>query len=97
MNKNRERVIGGINNLIEARDIIFSQIVNFAMLNGFSHIDDAFDVGDVYSFTLAQFEDMQDVNVQHLVRLCKGIEETIFTLMDLNGIKSEEVNLEGNE
>lgn len=97
MNKNREQVIGGINNLVEARDIIFSQIVNFAMLNGLSHIDDAFDVGDVYSFTLKQFEDMQDVNVQHLVTLCKGIEETIFTLMDLNGIKSEEVNLDGNE
>ena len=89
----REQIIETINNLIEARNIIFEQILNLAMSNEFSHLKDAFDQGDVYSFSLNHFEDMEDVNVQKMVKLCKKTEENIFTLMDLKGINENEVNL----
>ncbi len=46
----REQIIETINNLIEARHIIFEQILNLAMSNEFSHLKDAFDQGDIYSF-----------------------------------------------
>lgn len=41
------------------------------MSNEFRHLKDAFDQGDVYSFSLNHFEDMEDVNVQKMVKLCK--------------------------
>lgn len=67
----REQIIETINNLIEARHIIFEQILNLAMSNEFSHLQEAFDQSDVYSFSLNHFEDMEDVNVQKMVKLCK--------------------------
>ncbi|MGV4414289.1 hypothetical protein [Chryseobacterium sp. T1] len=89
----REQIIEKINNLIEAREIIFEQIVNLTMLNELSHLEGAFDKGDIYSFSLKHFKDVEDVNVQKMLRLCKITEETIFTIMDLNGISENEVNL----
>ena len=89
----REQIIETINNLIEARNIIFEQILNLAMSNEFSHLKEAVDQGDIYSFSLNQFEDMEDVNVQKMVKLCRKTEETIFTIMDLNGVNENEVKL----
>ena len=59
----REQIIETINNLIEARHINFEQVLNLAMSNEFSYLKDAFDQGDIYSFSLNHFEDMEDVNV----------------------------------
>ncbi len=36
---------------------------------------------------------MEDVSVQKMVKLCRKTEETIFTIMDLNGINENKVNL----
>lgn len=92
MKNNRDKILEVIANLIDARDVVFTQIVNLAMSNELSHLDDAFDVGDAYSFKLRHFENVEDVNVKKLVELCENVEETIFNLMDLNGIKSNEIN-----
>lgn len=89
----REQITHIITNLIEAREIIFEQIVNLAMSNELKHLQDAFEQGDIYSFSLNHFEKIDDVNVQKLVKLCQKSEETIFTIMDLNGINENEVNL----
>lgn len=89
----REQIIQTINNIIRAREVIFEQIVNLAMSNEYKHLEDAFEQGDVYRFSLNHFENMDDVNIQKLVKLCRKTEETIFTIMDLNGISENEVNL----
>ncbi len=89
----RGQIIEAINNLIEARHTIFEQILNLAMSNEFSHLKEAFDEGDVYSFSLNHFVDMEDINIQKMVKLCRKTEETIFTIMDLNGINENEVNI----
>lgn len=91
MPSHREKIVEVIRNLIETRDIIFTQIINLAMDGEMNHLKDAFDVGDVYSFSLKHFEDVEDINVKKLVKLCKNVEETIFTIMDLNGISENEV------
>ena len=93
MENHREKILGVIQNLIEARETIFSQIVNLAMSGELKHLENAFDVGDGYDFKLKHFESIEDANVKKLVRLCKNIEETIFTIMDLNGISENEVNI----
>ncbi|TDX86064.1 hypothetical protein [Epilithonimonas xixisoli] len=89
----REQIIETINNLIEARQIVFEQIINLAMSDELKHLQDAFDEGDVYSFSLKHFENLEDENIQNLVKLCQTNEQTIFSMMNTNGIKDEEVNL----
>lgn len=89
----REQIIQTINNLIEARNIIFEQIVNLAMSSEYKYLQDAFEQGDTYNFSLNHFEKMDDINVQKLVKLCRKTEDTVFTIMDLSGINQNEVNL----
>ncbi len=93
MSDHRKQIIESIDNLVEARDIIFTQIVNLAMSGEMKHLESAFDMGDKYNFTLNHFETVDDPNVKELVSLCRSAEETIFTLMDLNGISENEVDL----
>ena len=89
----REQIIETINNLIDARELIFEQIVNLAMSNEYAYLQEAFEQGDHYDFSLNHFENMEDVNVQKLVTLCKINEETVFTIMDLNGINENDVKI----
>lgn len=93
MQNHREKILEVLENLIEAREIIFTQIVNLAMSGELKHLENAFDIGDEYDFKLKHFENIEDINVKKLVNLCKNIEETIFTIMDLNGISENEVNI----
>lgn len=93
MSDRRSQILETIESLIETRDIIFTQIVNLAMSGEMKHIENAFDIGDEYSFELAHFEDIEDINVQKLISLCKKTEETVFSLMNLNGINENEVSL----
>lgn len=93
MSERRKKIIETIENLIKAKDVIFTQIVNLAMFGKIKHLENAFDIGDAYSFVLSHFEDLEDQNVQILVTLCKKAEETIFSLMNINGINENEVSL----
>lgn len=89
----REQIILSVNNLIEAREIIFEQIVNLAMSNEFKKTHETFEEGESYTFSLKHFERMEDINVQKLVKLCKTTEKTIYTILNINGISEKEVNL----
>ena len=57
------------------------------------HLQDIVDIGEGYTFNLKHFETVEDENVKRLVKLCKNVEETIFTIMNLNGISENEVNI----
>lgn len=85
-------IIQIINNLIVSRNIVFDQIVVFAMETDFKHIKDAFDIGDTYTFELKHFEDAKNPQLHRLVQVCLEIEGTILSLMNLNGIDENEVN-----
>lgn len=89
----REQIIQTLNNLIETREIIFEQIVNLAMSNEYSGLHNTFEIGETYNFTLNHFKKMEDINVRKMVTLCKNSEKTIFAIMNLNGIKENEINL----
>lgn len=93
MDDHKTQILETIENLIDAREIIFTQIVNWAMSGEMSHLEDIVDIGEKYPFHLNHFKGVKDINVQKLVSLCKKTEETIFTLMNLNGISENEVNL----
>lgn len=93
MGLSRVLVIDVINSLITTRNQIFDQLVNIGFQTEFIDLKDTFQNGDVYTFELAHFEDSKDINLQKLVELCKSIEGTIYSMMNINGIDEDEVNL----
>ncbi|WP_209332333.1 hypothetical protein [Lunatimonas salinarum] len=82
----REQLIDCINELWEARVQVFGCLVSFAMETHLKEIDDAFEIGEVFEFQYAHFEDIDDTNIQRLIALCKEMDETISSLMNINGI-----------
>ena len=93
MKSHKIQLIETLENISDARNIIFTQIVNLSMSGELKDIENAFDIGDKYNFNLKQFENTKDINVRKLVTLCKKIEETFFTIMDLNGINENDVKI----
>ena len=89
----REQIITTLNNLIETREIIFEQIINLAMSNEYKDLHKTFEIGETYNFSLNHFKKMEDINVRKMVNLCKNTEKTIFTIMNINGINENEINL----
>lgn len=89
----REQIIETLNNLIETREIIFTQIINLAMSNEYKDLHKTFEIGEKYNFTLNHFKKMEDINIRKMVSLCKNTEKVIFTIMNLNGIDENEINL----
>ena len=85
-------IIAIVNNLIVSRNIVFDQIVVFAMETDFRHLKDAFDIGDTYTFELKHFEEAKHPQLQRLVQVCSEIEGTILSFMNANGIDENEVN-----
>lgn len=93
MENKKTKILTAIKNLIEVRELIFTQIVNLAMSGKMSQIEKTFQEGDEYTFVLAHFENIEDENVKVLVSLCKKTENAVYTIMNLNGITDKEVNL----
>jgi hypothetical protein len=87
----RNSLIESLQVLSTIRDMAFTQLVNLSLANELLEINDAFDVGDGFSFELSQFEGLTDTNVQKLLELCKSIEKTYFEIADLNRINEKEV------
>ncbi|MEZ0538079.1 hypothetical protein [Fibrella arboris] len=87
----REQLVDIINSLCEAREIVFGQIVNFGMQNELKEIDEVFAVGDTYNFSIEHFETSNDTNLVKVFELCKKIQETVESLMNLNLIEEEDL------
>ncbi|AFL83249.1 hypothetical protein Belba_0592 [Belliella baltica DSM 15883] len=90
----REQIIDTINELWEARIKVFGLLVSMAMSNDYKELDEAFEIGEVFKFHYAHFEDLDDVNIQKMISLCKSMDETINSLLNLNGIDKEEVDID---
>ena len=89
----REQIIESINELWEARVKVFGCLVSLAMTNQLKEIDDTFEIGDVFEFQYAHFEDLEDENIQNMLALCKSMDDTISHLMNINGIQNDEVDI----
>lgn len=89
----KEQIIDTINELWEARIKVFGLLVSMAMSNDYKEINDAFEIGDIVNFEYAHFEGITDTNIRALISLSKQMDQTIETLMNINGIQKEEVNL----
>ena len=90
----RNQLIQTIKELIKIREEIFSQILNLSMSGELIDYDKVFDIGEVYDFDIKHFEDSKDFNVVELLKAFKKIDKTISTLININVISDEELNLE---
>lgn len=87
----REQIIESINELWIARNKVFACIVTMAMSNDFKELDEAFEIGEVFEFQYAHFEDLEDANIQKMIELCKNMDETIASMMGMNGINEKDL------
>jgi hypothetical protein len=90
MNDYRESLIGAYDMLFLFQQELMEKIINIAMMGAHSDINDTFEIGDEYIFTVDQFEDSPDVNVQKLVKLYKEVENTMDSLNNLNSLENSE-------
>ena len=81
--------------LAKAHDALTDRIINVAMLGEFAEVNQVFREGDSFEFNLEMFRDSKDQNLQLLFDLFDRLEETMNSLVNINGITEEE--LEGLE
>jgi len=69
----------------------------FRILSDMGQINDAFDIGDTYTFDLSHLKGSDDANVNKLVTLIEEIQDTIDNLIEENEIEEDEIQLEDNQ
>lgn len=87
----REFIIQTINTLVECDNQIFTEGLNLLMNNELKEIDEVFEEGDVFEFSINHLENSTDTNVQLILKTIKEIRQTINSLQNLNLIKDEEI------
>ena len=87
----REFIIQTINTLVECDNQIFTEGLNLLMNNELKQIDEVFEEGDVFEFSINHLENSTDTNVQLILKTIKEIRQTINSLQNLNLIKDEEI------
>ena len=90
----RYQLIQTIQELQNIKGEIFSQILNLSMSGELNDFDKVFDIGEVYDFDIKHFEDSKDFNVVEYIKAYKKSDKTISTLININVILDEELNLE---
>lgn len=90
----RNQLIQTIQELQNIKGDIFSQILNLSMSGELNDFDKVFDIGEVFDFDIKHFEDSKDFNVVELLKASKKIDKTISTLININVILDEELNLD---
>lgn len=87
----RNRVIETLHLLEDIRNQVFVQLVNLASDGEMRETMDVFEDGDYYTFELEHFEDLNDVNVNKLLCLCKDLENIFESIQNMNAVRTEEI------
>ena len=90
----RDTLIEAVDYLIEVRENVFTNALNLAMVSEFKEINDVFEEGDEFNFNLKHLDKSSDFNVQKIVDLIENIETTVFSLININVIKNDELENE---
>lgn len=86
MKNYKEFILETAVNLVEIRHQLFENLLNIAMSNELSDINEVFEMGDTYTFELNHFNNSSDVNVNLIVDLIKDVEKTIMSFCNLNNL-----------
>jgi hypothetical protein len=76
--------------LAEARNKIFSAMVNVAMNGEYQDLDESFDIGATFCFEKDHFKDCDDINLAKLYELIDKIDEVYGSLVNLNGFETSQ-------
>lgn len=87
----RNRVIETLHLLEDIRNQVFVQLVNLASDGEMRETMELFEDGDYYTFELDHFEDLNDVNVNKLLHLCKDLENIFESIQNMNAVRTEEI------
>ena len=87
----KEYIVQTINTLVECDNQIFTEALNLLMSNELKEIDEVFDEGDIYEFSINHLESSDDTNVQLTLKAIKEIRKVINSLQNINLIKDEEI------
>ncbi|MEJ5056163.1 hypothetical protein [Sphingobacterium sp. MYb382] len=87
----RYRVIETLHLLEDIRNQVFVQLVNLASDGELRETMELFEEGDYYTFELDHFENLNDVNVNKLLSLCKELEVIFESIQNMNAVRLEEI------
>ena len=87
-------MVSAIQDLIIRRNNIFDNIIILAMSGELSHLVDAVDNGEKYDFKMNHFRNLEDKNVNTLIKICEVIESEISVLMNENDIDITALNFD---
>ncbi|TVP43072.1 MAG: hypothetical protein EA341_18775 [Mongoliibacter sp.] len=76
-----------LKNLEKQHQELIYGIINLGLAGEFHEIDEAFEVGDTFEFSVEMFENSNDINVNLLFELLEKNIETYEKLMNLNPSK----------
>ncbi|REG81258.1 hypothetical protein [Algoriphagus antarcticus] len=88
----RQNIIDAIHTLEKCDEMIFNSGISLFMNNEWKDIEAAFEIGDVYKFSINHLETSADINVQLIAKTINEIRRTIDSLQNLNSISDDEVN-----
>ncbi|CAM4370272.1 hypothetical protein [Gillisia limnaea] len=88
----RENIISTYKYLISIREDLITHSLNIAMTGELKDMDEAFDIGDTYSFDIEQFKGTNDVNLNKLVAFYEELENLMNSLANINAIREEDLS-----
>jgi hypothetical protein len=71
--------------LAEARNKLFTAMVNVAMNGEYAELNESFDTGEFFYFEKNHFRDCEDINLMKLYEMVDHIDQTYASLVNLNG------------
>ncbi|MVN20396.1 hypothetical protein [Mucilaginibacter arboris] len=89
--KYRALLVETINKLEDFNSSTYNSILNLSMQGELKDIDDLFENGEVVNFKLADFRNLSDQNVQHLIEIMDFISEKYQILKNINTISDDDL------
>ena len=87
----RKRLITAYKNLLAFKTDIFTDALNIAMAGDMKEVNEAFEEGDVFTFSIEHLENSNDANLQKLVTILKQMDDTLASLANMNAIQESEL------
>ena len=90
----KKRLIDTCNLLIVQRRELFTSMLNLACEGPLKEINDAFQVGEAFTFSTDDFKNTGDSNLELLLEEHESINLLVSSLININAIKEEELDSE---
>ena len=89
----RKRLIDTSNLLIVQRRELFTSMLNLACEGPLKEVNEAFQIGEEFTFSTDDLKNTDDANLNLLLKSHESINLLISSLININAIKEEELDL----